>query len=246
MEMVGDFMKGLSRTSRRKPNGNPGELLENHRAPGSSDHSYNGSHLNVMMDWEEVLVEPWTTIVADDPATRAIYARDKDLLGKPGWKRLEGIASGDKKMLGQGQLAPRYQYEALFGTKPKQIDQFYRLPLERGDHSGMETTELLDANYMQTYQYLIPVGSMQWAMPLGLLYTPIGMKKRATVETALNGSECARSQTCVKLDIGLRSPLRYLETPIYNKACMLRKNRAGSKRFINSTCDAHRILSHSK
>jgi hypothetical protein len=124
----------------------------------------------------------------------------------------------------QGQLAPRYQYETLFGTKPKQIDQIYRLPLERGDHSEMDTTELLDANYMQTYQYLIPVGSMQWAMPLGLLYAWLGKKKRATVETALNGSECARSQTCVNQDICLRSPLRYLENPIYNKACMFRKN----------------------
>jgi hypothetical protein len=52
----------------------------------------------------------------------------------------------------------------------------------------------------------------------------LGMKKRATVETALNGSECAWSQTCVKQDIGLRSPLRYLKTPIYNKACMFKKN----------------------
>jgi hypothetical protein len=55
-------------------------------------------------------------------------------------------------------------YEAIFGTNPKQIYQIYRLPLEWRDHSERDKTELLDANYMQTYQSL--VGSMQWAMPL--------------------------------------------------------------------------------
>jgi hypothetical protein len=50
----------------------------------------------------------------------------------------------EKKMIGM--------YGAPFGTKPKQIHLW---PLERGDHSEMDTTELLDGNYMKTYQSLI-------------------------------------------------------------------------------------------
>ena len=46
----------------------------------------------------EFTAEPLTIIAADDPMTCAIYAREKDLLDKPDWKRFKGIAKRDKKM----------------------------------------------------------------------------------------------------------------------------------------------------
>jgi hypothetical protein len=68
-----------------------------------SDHSYNGSRWNVMIEWETRMVtaEPLSKIVANDPVTCAIYDQDKDLLDEPGWKRFKGIAKRDKKMLRQ-------------------------------------------------------------------------------------------------------------------------------------------------
>jgi hypothetical protein len=84
-------------------------------------------------------------------------------------------------------------------------------------------------------------------VPLGRLYTPLGKKKQATVETALNGSECASSQTCVEQDIGLRSPLRYLEVPIYNKACKFRENELvvnGSSTARAKLYKGHNMLSY--
>ncbi len=54
-------------------------------------------------------------------------------------------------------------YEKMFGEKPSAK---MSLPLERGDHPELDDTELLDATGVQQYQSLI--GSMQWAISLGL------------------------------------------------------------------------------
>ena len=54
------------------------------------------------------------------------------------------------------------QYEALFGTKPKQT---VTSPLEKNDHPELDTTELLDDYGIQRYQSLI--GALQWTITLG-------------------------------------------------------------------------------
>ena len=53
-------------------------------------------------------------------------------------------------------------YEKMFGEKPS-AKMFS--PLERGDHSEIDDSELLDANGIQQYHSLIE--SMQWAISLG-------------------------------------------------------------------------------
>jgi len=53
-------------------------------------------------------------------------------------------------------------YETMFGEKP---NTKIHSPLEKGDHPGLDTTELLDQNGIQQYQSLI--GSLQWAISLG-------------------------------------------------------------------------------
>jgi hypothetical protein len=60
-----------------------------HQGPLKPDHpDYNGSTYNVMVEWEngEITSKPLTVIAADDPVTCTIYAKDKGLLDKPGWK----------------------------------------------------------------------------------------------------------------------------------------------------------------
>ncbi len=54
-----------------------------------------------MIKWEngEDTSEPLTIIVANDPVTCAIYAKENDLLDLDGWKWFKGIARQDKKFL---------------------------------------------------------------------------------------------------------------------------------------------------
>jgi hypothetical protein len=73
-------------------------------------HEYKGSQCNVLIEWENGEItssEPLKVIAADDPVTCAIYARENDLLDKPGWKRFKHIAKQEKKftrMVNQAKL----------------------------------------------------------------------------------------------------------------------------------------------
>jgi hypothetical protein len=53
-----------------------------------------------MIEWEngEVTTEPLNIIADDDPITCAIYARENDMLDKPGWKRYRKLAKRQKKL----------------------------------------------------------------------------------------------------------------------------------------------------
>ena len=53
-------------------------------------------------------------------------------------------------------------YEKLFGELPKQN---VTSPLEKGDHPELDTSELLDAKGIETYQSMI--GALQWAVTIG-------------------------------------------------------------------------------
>jgi hypothetical protein len=94
--------------------GHEGPLTKN------KDKNYNGSSYNVMIEWEngEVTTKPLDVIAGDDPITCAIYARENNLLDKPGWKRFRKLARHQKKlfcMANQAKLrsfrtAPKYMY----------------------------------------------------------------------------------------------------------------------------------------
>jgi hypothetical protein len=65
------------------------KCIAGHQGPlVCTDPNYNGSKYNVLMEWEngEIAEEPLAIIVADDPVTCAIYAKEKGLLDKEGWK----------------------------------------------------------------------------------------------------------------------------------------------------------------
>jgi hypothetical protein len=64
-------------------------------------HENKGSQCNLLIEWEsgEITSEPLKVIAADDPVSCAIYARENDLLDKPGWKRFKHIAKREKKFI---------------------------------------------------------------------------------------------------------------------------------------------------
>jgi hypothetical protein len=117
----------------RRISGHEGPLTKN------KDKNYNGSSYNVMIEWEngEVTTEPLDVIAGDDPITCAIYARENDLLDKPGWKRFRKLARCQKKlfhMANQAKLrsfrtAPKYMYGV-------EIPRDYQHALELNQRNG--------------------------------------------------------------------------------------------------------------
>ena len=64
------------------------------------DPSYKNSLYNVEVEWEtmEITFEPLSVVAVDDPVSCALYAKENDLLDKPGWKRFRNIAKNQKKL----------------------------------------------------------------------------------------------------------------------------------------------------
>jgi predicted NAD-dependent protein-ADP-ribosyltransferase YbiA (DUF1768 family) len=63
----------------------------------------------------EITRESLKVIIADDPVTCAIYARENSLFDQPGWKHFRHIAKNEKKftrMINQAKLKS-------FNTAPK-------------------------------------------------------------------------------------------------------------------------------
>jgi hypothetical protein len=77
--------------------------IVSHQGPLKKDHpDYKGSLYNLIVEWEsgETTIDPLQLITADDPVSCAIYARENNLLDKPGWKRFKGIPKQEKYSLG--------------------------------------------------------------------------------------------------------------------------------------------------
>ena len=64
------------------------KCIKDHKGPyTSSDPEYNGSCYNLLIEWEsgEQTWEPLSNIIASDPYTCAVYAKEHNLLNTPGW-----------------------------------------------------------------------------------------------------------------------------------------------------------------
>ena len=67
----------------------------------TSDPEYNGSSYNLLIEWEtgEQKSEPLSNIIARDPYTCAVYAKEHDLLNTPGWKFLKRHARTARRLI---------------------------------------------------------------------------------------------------------------------------------------------------
>ena len=136
--------------------------ITTHEGPLSQSHpNYKGSKYNVMIEWEngEITSEPLSMIAADDPVTCAIYAKEKNLLNKPAWKRFKGIAKRQKKftrMVNHAKLrsfntAPRFKYGY---EVPRTYNQAIAMD-ERNNNTLWQDAvklELQQINQYQTFQ----------------------------------------------------------------------------------------------
>ena len=72
------------------------KCIKDHKGPyTSSDPAYNESSYNLLIEWEtgEQTWEPLNNIIAGDPYTCAVYAKEDNLFNTPGWKLLRKYAS---------------------------------------------------------------------------------------------------------------------------------------------------------
>ena len=93
--------------------------IKDHKGPyTASDSEYNGSSYNLLIEWEtgEHTWEPLSNIIASDPYTCAVYAKEHDLLNTPGWKLLRRHARTARRLIRKykhGWEVPRVYAHAL-------------------------------------------------------------------------------------------------------------------------------------
>ena len=141
------------------------EEILSHQGPLSTEHpDYNGSTYNVQIKWStgEVTTEPLSVIAADNPVTCALYAKEHNLLDKPGWKRFKKIANRHKKtirMVNQAKLrsynsAPKYMFGYLV---PKTYKQALELDAQNGNTKWQDCT-ILEMNQLSDYSTFRDLG----------------------------------------------------------------------------------------
>ena len=102
-----------------------------------------------MVEWEtgEITEEPLSLIAADDPVTRAVYAKKHDLLHLNGWKKLKHIAKNQKQLtrainqskIRQVRRSAIYQFCFLI---PKNYEHALQLDEQNGNSKWYDATKL--------------------------------------------------------------------------------------------------------
>ena len=111
------------------------KCIKDHKGPyTSSDPEYNGSSYNLLIEWEtgEQTWEPLSNIIASDPYTCAVYAKEHDLLNTPGWKLLKRHARTARRRIRilkkskyrQARASRKYKHD---GKSPETMHMHYNL-----------------------------------------------------------------------------------------------------------------------
>ena len=106
----------------------------------SSDPKYMGSAYNVKVLWTDgsITWEPLAVMIKSDPVTLAQFAKEHDMLDKPGWKNLKKIARRAKvlqRMVNANKRAQRYNTIVYkFGVRiPRNVKEAYDLDEKNGN-----------------------------------------------------------------------------------------------------------------
>ena len=142
----------------------------NHQGPlNKEDKDYKGSSYNVQVEWEngEITYEPLSIIAADDPVTCAMYAKDKNLLSLPGWKRFRNIAKHEKNFtrnvnqtkLRQARRSDQYQFGYLI---PRDYNHAMELDKQNGNSKWYDAT-LLEMSQINEYKVFQNYGKAKFS-----------------------------------------------------------------------------------
>ena len=124
--------------------------IKDHKGPyTSSDPEYNGSSYNLLIEWEtgEHTWEPLSNIIASDPYTCAIYAKEHDLLNTPGWKLLKRHARTARRLIRTLKKSKYRQAKASRKYKhrwevPRDYAHAIQLDIQNGNNKWKDAIDL--------------------------------------------------------------------------------------------------------
>ena len=135
------------------------ECIKDHKGPyTSSDPEYNGSSYNLLIEWEtgEQTWEPLSNIIASDPYTCAVYAKEHDLLNTPDWKLLKRHARTARRLIRtlkkskyrQGRASRKYKHG---WEVPRDYAHALQLDIHNGNNKWKEAIDL-EIEQIKEYQ----------------------------------------------------------------------------------------------
>ena len=149
--------------------------------PGDPD--YQGSKYNVQVEWEtgEITYVPLRLIAADDPVTCAAYAKKKDLLHLPGWKRFRRYAKKEKTLIRamkQNKIRQaRHSVKYMFGYQiPRNWEEALYLDKKNGNSKWFDARKL-EFDQLHDYQTFIDHGTAVKDKKGNILNAPEGYTK---------------------------------------------------------------------
>ena len=135
------------------------KCIKDHKGPyTSSDPEYNGSSYNLLIEWEtgEQTWEPLSNIIASDPYTCEVYAKEHNLLNTPGWKLLKRHARTARRLIGTLKKSKYRQARASRKYKhgwdvPRDYAHALQLDIHNGNNKWKEATDL-ELEQIKEYQ----------------------------------------------------------------------------------------------
>ena len=123
-------------------------IIDHKRPYTSSDPEYNGSSYNLLIEWEtgEQTWEPLSNIIASDPYTCAVYAKEHNLLNTPGWK---------KSKYRQVRASRKYKHG---WEVPRDYTHAPQLDIHNGNNKWKEAIDL-EIEQIKEYQVFTDVGN---------------------------------------------------------------------------------------
>ena len=133
--------------------------IKDHKGPyTSSDPEYNGSSYNLLLEWEtgEQTWEPLSNIIACDPYTCAVYAKEHNLLNTPGWKLLKRHARTARRLIRTLKNSKYRQARASRKYKhgwevPRDYAHALQLDIHNGNNKWKEAIDL-EIEQIKEYQ----------------------------------------------------------------------------------------------
>ena len=142
------------------------KCIKDHKGPYiSSDPEYNGSSYNLLIEWEpgEQTWEPLSNIIASDPYTCAVYAKEHNLLNTPGWKLLKRHARTARRLIRTLKKSKYRQARASRKYKhgwevPRDYAHAPQLDIHNGNNKWKEAIDL-EIEQIKEYQVFTDVGN---------------------------------------------------------------------------------------
>ena len=137
------------------------KCIKDHKGPyTSSDPECNGSSYNLLIEWVpgEQTWEPLSNIIANDPYTSAVYAKEHNLLNTQGWKKSK-----------YRQVRPSRKYKHGWEV-PRDYTHAPKLDIHNGNNKWKEAIDL-EIEQIKEYQVFTDVETVYLqALPREKLY----------------------------------------------------------------------------